>query len=129
MEKAEYSLGYYAEGFDGTIVTIRLDSVAKGNLSPGQTMEVQMARGPSPYPNYKDGFLAYAEEAPVLLPGDRAILFLDRDVAGEYAPHAFTGVYNIVNGQVEALEGNPFGQIAEGLTESAFMTLIRSSVR
>jgi hypothetical protein len=129
VEKADYSLGYYAKGFDGTIVTIRLDSVAKGALIQGQTMQVRMAGGPEPYQDYKDGYLAYAKEAPLLLPGDRAVLFLNRDTVGEYEPHAFTGVYNIVNGQVRALDGNPFKQVTEGLTEAAFMTLIGTAIR
>jgi hypothetical protein len=65
------------------------------------------------------------DEAPLLLPGDRAVLFLhhDREEQG-YWSRPSSGWYQIVDGTVRMLEGHAVPS-TDGMTEEHFIRLIR----
>jgi hypothetical protein len=78
-------------------------------------IEVRQFGGPQPKPDFVDGFLAEADNAPILLPTDSAILFLRQitvNGAPAYYVQSYTGTYFLTNGFVRPLDGNPFmGQV------------------
>jgi hypothetical protein len=107
-----------------------VERTLKGS-APG-AVDVMQLGGPEPLPDINHGLLAIAENAPLLLPGDRAVLFLRRPPLPPYAPspagpfyvESFTGTYLVNNGWMTALEGNPFrGQVVVQ-TEEMFASLV-----
>lgn len=76
--------------------------------------------GPEPNSDWKTGSLLYLEAAPLLLEGDRALLFIKKDELG-YSVQAWTGTYLVDNeDKVDAIAGNPFEASVEAKTLSEF---------
>lgn len=73
-----------------------------------------------PNRDWETGRLVYAADAPLLLSGDRAILFLERAADhDEWFIQSFTGMYRIERGVVQPLDGNPFrGEVDEMRVET-----------
>ncbi len=61
----------------GARVTLKIERTLKGSTSP--TLEIPMGGGPEPAGTWEEVILGYEENAPLLLPGDRAVLFLEYD--------------------------------------------------
>jgi hypothetical protein len=118
------------EAFVGTHLTVEVQSVAKGPVQPGTIIRVLMGGGPMPTLDFKGAALAIYENAPLLLPGDRALLVLEGPLAsGEYYPQSWTGLYNLHQGTVRALEGSPFRSQIDGLSEEAVIALAAAEAR
>jgi hypothetical protein len=68
---------------------------------------------------------------PLLLPGDRAVLFLKySEPAGWWETQAWTGQYRIgEDDTIAATDLNPFGAEVEGSGLDEFLQLIESSAR
>jgi hypothetical protein len=122
--------------FPLSTVMLRVSSSAKGNVSDGDSIVVKMAGGPLPASskfNPEEAVLVYDEPAPLLLPGDRAVLFLQLNpdgkqiLDGEYTPQNFTGIYRVSgDGHLSALEGNPFAKDSEDWSVNSLFQQIRS---
>jgi hypothetical protein len=101
-------------------VTVAVEQSLKG-VTAG-TITVLQSAGPTPFPSWDEPTLGYSENEPLLLPGDRALLFLEYDASAEaYRVQSFTGHYLInPDGKLSALEGNPFGASVNGQTVDQF---------
>ena len=124
VTKAEF------EAFAGTHLTVEVQSAVKGPARAGTSIRVWMGGGPFPDQEFKAGTLAIYENAPLLLPGDRALLLLEGPLPpGEYYPESSTGLYNLEGGVARALEANPFGAQVDGLPEAAFKAMVEAEAR
>ena len=107
----------------GATVTFVVDRTLKGEL--GDSVTIEQGGGPMPNPDWESGTLAYAENAPLLLPGDRAILLLEPADGGAWWVQSFTGIYRIEGPVVRALDGNPFRGDVDGMPLETFVTRIQ----
>jgi hypothetical protein len=123
---AARSIQFSADG--GATVVFSAQQVLKGTVGPDVT--IAMVGGPRPEPDFVTAYLAYADAAPLLLPGDRAILFLQRSGAPNvYEVQSYSGYYRTEGGTVGALPENPFAKEVQGLSETAFVARVRQLVR
>ncbi|HWO72098.1 MAG TPA: hypothetical protein VNN21_00905 [Dehalococcoidia bacterium] len=94
-----------------TLVTVRVDHVLKRSGSDSsQELVVAFGGGPAPYPGDPSrAVIGYVAAAPLLLPGDIAILFLQQSPggAGWYEPQILTGVNKIQDGMAVTIEDSP----------------------
>lgn len=109
-------------------VTLKIDRVLKG--STGSTLEIAMGGGPAPAGNWDEVHLVFDENAPLLLPGDRAVLFLEyEDSIQSYLVQSFSGEYLVDSaGNVQALEINPFAAEVNGRSLDEFAAVIESTL-
>jgi hypothetical protein len=118
-------------GFDAHYARVELDveNVLKGDSPPELT--VTQGGGPRPSPDWKSGSLVSAPADPLLLPGDRAVLFLKySEPPGWWEAQAWTGQYRIgKDDTIAATDLNPFGAAVEGSGLNEFLQLIESSAR
>lgn len=116
------------EPMAGATVTFEVEQALKG--PPGDSVRIQQGGGPMPGPDWSldTGTLGYAPGERLLLPGDRALLFLETAAGGTYHVQSFTGIYRLEDGAVAALDLNPFGAEVDGSTESDFVARIRDLV-
>lgn len=106
---------------DGTQTVLQADD--------GRVVPFHQDGGPEPGPGFTDGTLAYAENAPLILPGpyagQRVVLLLERDRNGALRVQSYTGMYLVGSeGRVRALPGNPFRAQVDGLTERELLALL-----
>ena len=124
VTKAEF------EAFAGTHLTVEVQSAVKGPARAGTSIRVWMGGGPFPDLEFKAGTLTIYENAPLLLLGDRALLFLEGPLpSGEYYPQSWTGLYNLEGGVARALEGNPFRAQVDRLAEAALVALVAAEAK
>jgi hypothetical protein len=113
----------------GAFVMLGVERTLKG--SAGHQIEVTEIGGPEIAQDGVSGVLKVAENAPLLLPGDRAMLFLKQGsifgTAG-YRVQSFTGTYMLNNGRVRALAGNQFRSLAEAQSEDALASIVAGLV-
>lgn len=121
----------------GAVGTLRIATAHKASdaavacLGSARATEAQVGLGYSPEPpdrNSPEGVLAFDENQPLLLPGARALLFLQvgqvRD-ASVFVIQSYTGGYAIdANGQIAPVDGNPFAALVRGLTPEQFTALV-----
>lgn len=112
----------------GARVTLKIERILKGSTSP--TLEIPMGGGPEPAGTWEEVILGYEENAPLLLPGDRAVLFLEYDQRTKsYGVQSFSGEYLVdAAGKVQALEMNPFAAEVNGKTVDQFAAAIRTAL-
>jgi hypothetical protein len=121
------------------LVTFALNTKIKDRISQAAPeVIVEMSGGPVPgfgqgydSQDYKNAVLDYLEAAPILLPGERAVLFL---TPSEITPahqivQNFSGYFKLEGGQVHALSGNPFAAAVDHRPESQFIDAIRALVQ
>lgn len=109
----------------GTETVFQVTSAVTG--AAGGTVAFTQSGGPEPGPDFVDGTLAYAENAPLLVTGDAAVLLLDR-VDGRLEVQSFTGHYAVAGGRVTAVEANPFKASVDGLTADELLALLRRAL-
>jgi hypothetical protein len=111
---------------DGTFVTFTIDRTVKGK-APSTDISIFMSGGPQPDANIASGVLAVDEEAPVLLVGDQALLFLQHSTVNDsYGVQPTSGWYKVASG-LEALDDNPFGKSLDGLTVDQAIAIIATA--
>lgn len=112
--------------FVRTKARVSIESTLKGD--PVKEITILQFGGPEPGSDWESGRLLYLEAAPLLLKGDRALLFLKKDDLGYYV-QAWTGTYLLdKNDKLDALAGNPFEAAVEKKTLSEFTDEIRALV-
>ncbi len=122
----------------GTVDTVRIVAVhkvsdsAEARLGTARPTEIQITLGYSPEPDstfsLDAGRLAFRENQPVLLPGARAMLFLQVSQMEHLPPFAmqsFTGGYEIdAGGRIVPVPDNPFAAQVRGMPAEQFAALI-----
>jgi len=104
--------------FTPYVATVRFDltDAIKGNAG---SVAISQSGGPYPSQDWKTAQLAIAPNDPLLRPGQRALLFLKiNSASGHHYVQSYTGHYEIVDGKVLALQGNPFTTAMDGKTEA-----------
>ena len=111
----------------GSLMTFRVERVAKGEASPTVTVGLGMALGQGN--DWNSAVLEVDDNVPVLLAGDRAVLLLQHSdgaaaASGEsYHVQSWSGGFTVAGGRVKALELCQFHD-ADGLTPDALMDRI-----
>ncbi len=106
-----------------SFVTVRVDSRVKG--ATASSIVLHQAGGLIPSAGTGAPRIEDADPAPILLPGDRAVVMLiaDAGAAGNFLIENYTGEYRIdAGGKVSALPQNPFAAQVAGLTETTFLS-------
>lgn len=112
-----------------TDVTLSVEAVHKGHPTPA--LVIRQAGGLFPEADWHGVYIVDSANAPLMLPGDRVLLFLTAGSASapQYGVESFTGIYQIRSGVVSTVPGNPFGSGLRGLSESSFRDAIASEAR
>lgn len=120
----------YKFGSWGASATLQVENPLKGEALAGGTLTVSLAGGPFPDESFTTAVLAEAEAAPALLPGDRAVLLLQRSPDGRgFDVQPFSGHYRLdPSDRVRALPGNAFGREVEGMNVGDFTREVRQRV-
>ena len=111
----------------GTSVLLGVERAVRGEV--GSAVVVRQGSHLEPTPDWSRTVIVDAEWEPLLLPGQRVILFLNagRQV-GQYVVQAFTGMYHVDNGQVTSLKDNPFAHSVNGTNEAQWISSIQSGL-
>ncbi|MBA2725019.1 MAG: hypothetical protein H0U53_03425 [Actinobacteria bacterium] len=124
-EAVEYKFGSW-----GSSVTLKVESMLKGEA--GNTITVSLPGGPQPKNlAFTEVTLVEGDAAPILLPGDRAMLFLRRSSSGDgLGVQPYSGHYRIDStNKVRPLPQNAFGLAVSGMEVEAFSAVIRQRLR
>lgn len=120
----------YNFGSWGSSVTLKVESVLKGQAATMLT--VSLPGGPQPAnADFTKATLVEGEAAPILLPGDRALLFIQRSADGEeVSVQPYSGHFRVdPMGRVHPLAGNAFGRDLDGADVAQFSMAIAQRVR
>ncbi len=111
---------------NGTSVAFAVGESLKGLAD--EEINITQPGGPAPCPDWETAVLAVAEEDPLLMPDDRAVLFLNfYEDSDRYYAQPWTGQYRIeAGGEVSALEGNSFAESVNDLTVDDFIAMVRT---
>ncbi len=112
--------------FDGSYSTLDIKQAIKG--SPVTTLIVHQGGGLRPTPDWKGMFIADAPDAPLLLPGDRVVVFLQQRGEGNVDIQAFSGLYHVESGSTVSAKGNPFATQIDGKSESGLISAIQGAL-
>jgi hypothetical protein len=100
-----------------SFVTVRVDTRVKGVNST--TIIVHQLGGIVPSLDWKTIQIEDADPAPILLPGDQAMLLLlpDALVPGDFVVENYSGEYLVdTGGHISTVAGNPFSSQVDGMT-------------
>jgi hypothetical protein len=130
---------FRASGFStATSVQFRVDEVTAGTAE--SVIELVLGGGPVRNPRNGEAAMAYNAPAPLLLPGDEAILILNAHPRnpGALVPQAFTGINKLQNGVVRAskhpgedLATSPMAgsrKLYDGLPKAEFIALLKEVI-
>lgn len=123
-EAVDYKFGSW-----GSSVTLKVETIFKGE--PASTLTVSLPGGPQPDNlEFTKATLVEGEATPILLPGDRALLFLQRSADRKrLSVQPYSGHYRVdAVGTVRPLAGNRFGRGLEGMTLVDLVAAIRQRV-
>ncbi|HSP53995.1 MAG TPA: hypothetical protein VLS25_00275 [Dehalococcoidia bacterium] len=105
----------------GARTQFRLTDALKGNSG---TYTIAQTGGPFPNHDWESGQLQIAPNDPLMRPGTRALLFLQRDTGPDvYHVQSYTGHYEITDGRVRALPLNDFAEAIDGKSETEALDL------
>jgi hypothetical protein len=110
-------------------VTFKVGNLIKGvEYAEDGAIELIMGGGPSPTSDYcfRSAKLAEDVNAPILLEGDKAVLFLQQDTKERLWVQSWSGHYLVKNGKIEALNGNDFKYSVDGFPFDVFIKVIQS---
>jgi len=110
----------------GTRTTLAVKHVLKGG--DFSSLEMAQASTLEPTLDWKKTEISDVPAAPLLLPGDRAILFLVNSPIGYVIPSP-SGWYQVVGGIVNPGPLNPFASEIEGLSEAGFAERVSAAVK
>jgi hypothetical protein len=108
----------------GTNVKVAVTQVFKGQA--GNTITVNQGSHLEAQDNWRNIIIVDAANAPLLLPGESVFLFLKSGPEGFYQ-ESFTGTYYVRDGQVQALELNPFASQVNGMSPADFIVAITNA--
>ena len=113
----------------GAVLTFDVEQALKGGLNPGP-IRIGTSSGVWPLPGWKTVAIGDEIGDPLLLPGQRVLLFLTGPVrpGAEYGVESVTGHYDITKAGIEPLELNAFASEVSGRSEPAFLARIASAV-
>jgi hypothetical protein len=107
----------------GALVTVLMG----GQLVPDYDLLNETYRTPQETWVLKE--LGYSEVAPLLLPGDRALLFLELGSDNRYSVQSVTGQYAVgADEKLQALPGNPFAPVADGKPLDEFLAAVAEAL-
>lgn len=107
-------------------VTVTVEEAIKG--APGGSVTVYQSGGLRPTPDWTGMVVADSPSAPTLVPGTRAVLFLQhRPEDDGYNVLPFVGTYVISDGVSAPLEYNPFADNVRGLSVAALKAAIQTA--
>jgi hypothetical protein len=111
----------------GTHATFRVERTAKG--TPSSTISFMQSGGIRPVPDFDHPSMAVSEAAPMLFPGDRAVLLLEPvGDTGQWRIQNFSGEYHSDSARkVHAVKDNHFHDV-DGMSESEIMDRIDKHV-
>lgn len=109
---------------NGTLVSLAVSRSLKG----GQTSSITLrqASGLRPTADWTGVFIADSPGEPLLLPGTRVELFLQKSPDGVPEIQSITGMYYLGASGVKALDLNPFAASVDGQAESVFVAATAS---
>lgn len=113
--------------FSGSLITLRTESVIKGNLQPGGYLAVHQAGGLRPTSNWSGIEVADTPNEPIALPGHRIMVFLSKSHLGRWEIQSFSGWYALENGRVRSLKVNAFHDEVDGTAETDFVARVVST--
>jgi hypothetical protein len=118
--------------FSGMDTTINVDQAIKGSVA--STVVITQSGRIQPTGDWTGVEIVEAVNGAMLLPGDRAVLFLQNtdpagEALGEWYIQSFTGWYQVVDGKTRPNAFTGWGASVEGKTESEFVALVRSVVQ
>ncbi|MGH2633943.1 MAG: hypothetical protein ACRDG3_11080 [Tepidiformaceae bacterium] len=113
----------------GAVLTFDVEQSLKGGLHPGP-IRIGTASGVWPLPGWKTIAIGDEQGDPLLLPGQKVILFLTGPVrpGAEYGVESVTGHYDITPAGIRPLELNAFASQVSGQSEAAFLARVESAV-
>jgi hypothetical protein len=114
-----------ATPFAGTDTTFSVERTLKG--APMTTVVVNQAGGPRPTLDWTGMTIADGVGEPLLLPGDRAVLMLQKLDATRYEIQNITGWNAVVSGLVHASNLSPFANTINGQTLATFIAEIQAA--
>lgn len=105
------------------ISSFRVERTAKGRAP--ERVTVRQDHGVRPQDGFTSASMIVEPTAPVLLPGDRAVLLLTKE-KDDYGIGVYSGAYASSGGKVRSTEGNNFRGEVDGLTEDELMDRIEA---
>jgi len=110
------------------VVQVQVDKRIKGSAGDVITLVVPWMLLPSK--DWKEVGIGYVEAVPVMYPGDSVILLLQSDPGhpGAFGVQPWSGLYQIADGSIHAVDGNPFAKEVQSMSEATLLdTLTRAS--
>ena len=113
-----------------TVFTV--EHAMKGTV--GSTIAISQAGRLQPTQDGSSVEIVQAANAPLLIPGDRAVLFLQETesaggASGGYYIQSSSGWYQVVDGKIRASPVNTFAASVNAKTEAEFLDLLTVSLR
>ena len=118
--------------FSGIDTVINVQRTIKGSV--GSTIVITQSGRLQPTADRSGIEIGEAANGRMLLPGDRAVLFLQKtepagEASGGYYIQSFSGWYQAVGGKVQSNPFNTFGASVEGKTEAEFVDLLIAAMQ
>lgn len=111
-----------------SVTEFAVRSTLKGDVGDSITVHLNGGAYPHESWSFESAILGSAPNAPLLLPGDRAVLFLAQDAnLGRYVIQPGSGFYRVEDGLVVPLEMNVFGDEVAGLSVAEFGAAVRAA--
>jgi len=112
-----------------TVITVNVERSLKGNIAR-RPIQIIQGSGFQPGLDWSGVVIADHPNDPLMLPGTRAVLFLQKSSSpdAEFSIQGFSGHYELKAGSVTVLGGNTFGAAIAGEPEATFVSQILSAV-
>lgn len=113
-----------------TLVTMDVTATAKG--SPVTQAKFVQGGGLMPTEDWSGAKLVEGAAEPLLLRGDRAVVFLETiptNKGDRVTIQPWSGLYKVTDGRITPVEGNNFGSTLRGKPEGEFLETVRRTDR
>ncbi len=110
----------------GTDTTFSVEQTLKG---PGtSTVFLHQSGLLFPTPDYSGATILQAADGALLVPGDRAVLLLQKSSTGGYSIQSISGWYQVVSGVVRSNGFSSWGKSIDGQTEAEFVQALKAAI-